>query len=273
LYYNQRPLPSGSFLDVVAGDHGQFAVIRSDGSGASYFADRVALRSENPGPLKQLSGSVLGLNLAVDGTIVPSSATVPTGTFTDLSYGVIDDDRWGYCGVGSGGALSCWSSYGTETPPVTGSVRQTTLSAKNGCAVREDGTLACWGQNRLGQATAPSGAFVQVSRGPNHGCAIRVDGTVACWGRNDDGEATPPAGRFVQVSARGAHTCGIRTNGELSCWGANGSGQASPPEGKYLRVSAGGLRSCAIATDQSLVCWGERRESYGILRTDGEVSQ
>lgn len=33
-----------------------------------------------------------------------------------------------------------------------------------------------------------------ISAGGLHSCALRTDGTLACWGRNDDGQATPPAG-------------------------------------------------------------------------------
>jgi alpha-tubulin suppressor-like RCC1 family protein len=60
--------------------------------------------------------------------------------------------------------------------------------------VRTDGTVACWGDDSVGQATPPAGAFVSVTSGPDHNCGMRANGTVACWGANGIGEATPPAG-------------------------------------------------------------------------------
>jgi alpha-tubulin suppressor-like RCC1 family protein len=39
------------------------------------------------------------------------------------------------------------------------------------------------------------------SAGDDHTCGLKVDGTLACWGNNDVGEIAPPAGTFTQVSA------------------------------------------------------------------------
>ena len=75
------------------------------------------------------------------------------------------------------------------------------------------------------------GTFRAVSAGGSHNCAIRTDGTLACWGRNVEGQATPPGGTFTAVDAGGKHTCAIKTKGSLACWGSNASGQASPPVG------------------------------------------
>ena len=55
-------------------------------------------------------------------------------------------------------------------------------------------------------ATAPAGAVAgSVDVGGLHACGVKTDGTVACWGDNSVGQATPPAGTFTAVSA-GAST-------------------------------------------------------------------
>src|SRR6266699_623462 len=74
-----------------------------------------------------------------------------------------------------------------------GTVAQVSAGSDYTCALRTDGSVACWG--------------------------VKTDGTVACWGYNSDGQATPPAGAFTQVSAGGSHTCGLETDGAVACWG------------------------------------------------------
>ncbi|MBN9163741.1 MAG: hypothetical protein BGO98_39860 [Myxococcales bacterium 68-20] len=57
------------------------------------------------------------------------------------------------------------------------------------CAVKADGTLACWGCDRalLGDGpqarlTPPEGSFRGLTVGYDHACGARDDGTVVCWG-------------------------------------------------------------------------------------------
>jgi len=72
--------------------------------------------------------------------------------------------------------------------------------------VRRDGLLA-----------VPSGEFVQVSAGQQQLCALRKDGTVACWGK---GSFEPPPGRFRQIDVGTLFfACGVREDGRIACWG------------------------------------------------------
>ena len=83
-------------------------------------------------------------------------------------------------------------------------------------------SCACWGDDSSGQTDAPGGEILAVSAGGAHSCAIRADGTLACWGSNADGQLTGvPTGQFVAVAAGGAHSCAIRADGTLACWGSN----------------------------------------------------
>ena len=138
------------------------------------------------------------------------------------------------------------------------------------CGIREDGTVACWGDNASGGSTPPSGVrFVAVSAGESHTCGIREDGTVACWGDNFNDKATPPSGvRFSVLSAGQNHTCGIREDtGEGACWGLGSDpgtdegsfdyDQSTPPSGvRFLALSAGGGHTCGIREDGETECWG-----------------
>src|SRR6266581_308411 len=142
-----------------------------------------------------------------------------------------------------------------------GTVSQVSAGGYHSCALRTDGTVACWGLNRYGQATAPAGVFTQLSAGGSHTCGLKSDGTVACWGDNSSGQATPPAGTFTQVTAGGSHTCALKSDGTVACWGANASGQATPPAGAFTQVSAGSGHTCGVTSDGTVVCWGDN--SYG----------
>ena len=105
-----------------------------------------------------------------------------------------------------------------------------TSGGAHSCAIRTDGTLACWGDDSSGQLDEiPDGEFVSVSAGAKHTCGIRTDGTLACWGDDSSGQLDEiPDGEFVSVSAGGAHTCAVRTTGETVCWGDNSFGQSQP---------------------------------------------
>ena len=69
------------------------------------------------------------------------------------------------------------------------------------------------------QPTPSRGRFTSVSAGGRHTCGVREDGSLACWGWDAVGQATPPQGRFTSVSAGWFHTCGVREDGSLACWG------------------------------------------------------
>ena len=131
------------------------------------------------------------------------------------------------------------------------------------CGVRSDGAVVCWGRDRYGQATPPSGSFASVSAGSSHTCGVRSDGSVACWGDDEDGQATPPGGSFASVSAGSHHTCGLKRDGTVDCWGYDKEGQASPPDGEFISVSAGS-NTCGVRRDGSVECWGVTAYGSGV---------
>jgi alpha-tubulin suppressor-like RCC1 family protein len=79
---------------------------------------------------------------------------------------------------------------------------------------------------------------IRLAAGYRHACAIRDDGTVACWGLNNNGQVgdgtslltrTSPVpvtnlGQAVSISTGEFHSCAILSaSGALRCWGENSS--------------------------------------------------
>ncbi len=147
-----------------------------------------------------------------------------------------------------------------DTEASAGCWGSVTVGRDHACALRTDGSLACWGAEPGGVLAAPAGAdFVAVSAGYRHTCALRDSGAVACWGSPTGGATTPPDDVFTAISCGLGFCCGLTTaeGDNLRCWGNGAEGQTSPPSGHFLEVSAGGGRhACAIDGDAQLQCWG-----------------
>ena len=126
------------------------------------------------------------------------------------------------------------------------------------CALLQNGTVRCWGQNNYGQlgdgTPVPTPATsrptpvpvtvtgittaVAIEAGIFHTCALLQDGTMQCWGWNDyyqlgnqsaiNASSTPVTvdGITPASLAPGAeHTCVLHRDGTAQCWGDNQYGQ------------------------------------------------
>jgi len=181
------------------------------------------------------------------------------------------------CALQADGSSKCWGSDLTgqlgdgvfvvdgvgETPtPVlagagTFTARDIAAGRNHTCAVRANGTVACWGANESGQiGNGTVGGIrqspvnvtglanvVAVAAGEAHTCALLSSGTARCWGLNDAGQLgsntassispTPTAvtglGGVVAIAAGGtlgsSHTCALQSDGKVRCWGSNNVGQ------------------------------------------------
>ncbi len=133
------------------------------------------------------------------------------------------------------------------------------------CALLQDGTVRCWGENdsgQLGLATdapfstvpvtiqgLPSSVTMLASTGLTS-CAAATDGFIRCWGENNfgnlDGDpfgslirtAEPilspmPQGEVVALTVAGGHSCAALKDGTARCWGFNNFGQLGQGTGDY----------------------------------------
>src|SRR5438094_625219 len=133
-----------------------------------------------------------------------------------------------------------------------GAVTAVDLGAFYSCALLQDGTVRCWGDNSTGElgdgtttnastpgAVAGIGGAATVTAGGFHTCVRMPDGTIQCWGRNNAGQLGDPATTAFEsptpvrvsglsataVTAGGFHTCALPGDGTVRCWGQNDLGQ------------------------------------------------
>lgn len=161
------------------------------------------------------------------------------------------------------------------------------------CAVRANGTVACWGDNGSAQLGSPGSdrsipvavpgltGITSVVAGNEFACALDSGGHVWCWGNNDDGEMgigassidhrapaqVGVAGKLLDkvttIAAGGRHACAISA-GALYCWGANNFLQLGRTNLPLLPGLVSGITgaidltlgtnySCVLADDPSMV--------------------
>jgi alpha-tubulin suppressor-like RCC1 family protein len=177
-------------------------------------------------------------------------------------------------------------------------------SADKTCALKADGTVACWGQIEVAQPVAGFTDAVAIAVGSDHICALKANGSVACVGVNDKGQLgggtisggiqTTPVlvvglADAVAISAGGRHTCALRASGAVTCWGDNAKGQLG--DGTLVggtttvavngltdavAISAGANHSCALRTGGAVVCWGNNERGQlgsGILESKTTTTQ
>ena len=243
------------------------------------------------------------------------------------------------CAVHEGGTISCWGNnwYGQlgngqsgenveSSVPVGVAGITDAIAVTAGwdysCALHEDSTVSCWGDNWYGQLgngqstgdrqdnSADSSVPVKVLGIANataiastskHSCALRENGTISCWGNKrsgklgnrksrDDGAASHSSVPVevagitdaTAIAAGQDHSCAAHRSGTVSCWGNNYNGQlgngqsqdyenrsASYRYGPYswvptgvvditdaTAVTAGGEHSCALREGGTISCWG-----------------
>jgi alpha-tubulin suppressor-like RCC1 family protein len=190
---------------------------------------------------------------------------VPAGTTSVQCWGRNDDGQ-----VGNDSTTDQFSPA-----PVPGSVTTaisaggTLDAAEHGhtCAVRPDGTVACWGSNnrsQLGDGTATarsSPVTVRIDTDPNpdhvaladltgatsvvtggsHSCAVASDHTVWCWGSNNHGQLGNNSIEQRSVATQ------VRTNADPN---------ADHPLANVVALAAGADFTCAVLGTGGATCWG-----------------
>ena len=163
------------------------------------------------------------------------------------------------CALISNHSVECWGRNqhhqlgdGTNAPFSATPVAVRNLSnvvalaagADHTCALLDDATVKCWGDDAGGGLLVPAGApsgplavdgltdVTEVSAGATHDCAVLSDGTLECWGQDTFGQlgdgathssATPVVASKIdnvaEVVAGTNWTCALKHDGTAWCWG------------------------------------------------------
>eukprot|EP00435_Cladocopium_sp_Y103_P010964 s5148_g2.t2 len=204
---------------------------------------------------------------------------------------VVAGDRF-TCALLDNGSVKCWgrNSYGQlglgisdnlwgaevgdSLPPVSlgagRTAKQISAGAFHVCAILDDDSAKCWGDNRFGQLgqghTNNAGAdpsemgdflnpinlgqtALQISAGESHTCAVLLDQSLKCWGRNSQGQLG-----LGDQTDRGGVSIAEMTNLPTVDVGTGLTVQL---------VSCSVTDSCVLLNDHSIKCWGSN--DYGQL--------
>lgn len=171
---------------------------------------------------------------------------------------VADDGKVWCWGFNPYGELGDGSTVDRPNPVIVKRLpdRASSVTAGYGhtCALLQDGRIACWGNNSVGQCgtgsesdpllnptivPVPDVRFTAVVAGQGHTCALTHDGHVYCWGVVAHGISGVDPSRVTGSRAVGPtrvdalddvkgidtvknHTCAVRSSQPtLVCWGSN----------------------------------------------------
>ena len=178
------------------------------------------------------------------------------------------------CGLRGDGKVDCWGALRIdEEPSISGKakppkptpkpklvaglkgVTSVALGGEHSCAILQDGTATCWGDNAKGQLGDGSAAkkhapakvkgltgVVELALGNDHTCARLADATVQCWGSNAAGQLgdgstkdrripaiVPGIAGAAAIVAAGDRTCARLETGSVLCWGDDADGALGAP--------------------------------------------
>ena len=158
------------------------------------------------------------------------------------------------CAVKLDGTTACWGRALFPEVPQGTLLKRIMTSVESLCGVTTEDRVRCWGNNTLGQTDAPDVAFRDVSVGGGGGCLIDLSGALQCWGTIVT-VLPSPLPRLERVYlGRGDReaVCGINAAGELMCWGQF----QVPTAGVYRFVAVGNGYGCALDERDNITCFG-----------------
>jgi len=210
------------------------------------------------------SGGQLGLGFYGGARFSPVDVAGIPPTAIDISAGNAHS-----CALFTSGNVKCWGTLqgpasgsgqadaqfrALDVPGLTSGVVAIAGGLRHACALFNDGSVKCWGDNSQGQVgdithtfafatptqvyTLTSGISA-IATGSLHSCAVTTGGAVRCWGDNRHGQlgdgisglhrtasdVVGLASGVNAIAAGDAYSCALLASGAVQCWGFNDHGQ------------------------------------------------
>jgi alpha-tubulin suppressor-like RCC1 family protein len=220
------------------------------GRGLSLVAVALAASCDGTPPLPPALTDAVSVSVGVD------HACAVMGDGTARCWGL---DAFGELGDGQDTAF-------LPTPtPVAGltGVKAVTAGASHTCALKADGTVACWGGNVTGQI---GDGCARAGIPGDQSSALEVLAPTAVTG------LTGPVAA-IQASSLGGRgdpgfTCALLSDGTIECWGGNLLGLGPDPSSQAIAPTAvpgvagavamaiGGTFGCDLQSNGLVACWG-----------------
>ena len=232
----------------------------------------------NDGNISCWGGNLYGqLGNGTGGTLHDDSPVPVKVTGIDDAIAVSAGGGSNSCALHQTGSISCWGrndfgQLGNDTGgnegdmslvpvKVQGIDDATAISTSwtQSCALHQNGTISCWGNNWYGQLGDGTGGSegdmslvpvkvtgiddaTAISTNWSHSCALHQTGGISCWGNSSDGKlGNGQSGDLtdfssvpvkvasiddaIAVSAGSEYSCALNNDGTISCWGTNYFGQ------------------------------------------------
>jgi alpha-tubulin suppressor-like RCC1 family protein len=151
-------------------------------------------------------------------------------------------------------------------PYVAPGTRFTAIAAGSlhSLALKSDGTVVAWGENRTGQSTVAAGlsGVIAIAAGGNgiggHSLALKSDGTVVAWGSNENGQTSVPAdlSGVIAIAAGAGYNMALKSDRTVISWGAYGETNVPTGLSNVIAIAAGYYHSLALKSDGTVVAWG-----------------
>jgi len=301
-------------------------------------------RGDDPG---EMGDNLAAVDLGIGRT---ASAISVGGEYTCVILGDTKALCWGRNRYGQLGQGDNARRGGTASPIFASAAQAASLGtgrtataistgAYHSCALLDDATVKCWGNNWAGQlglgdtdyrgdgagemgdnlAAVDLGVgrtATAISTGGSYSCALLDDATVKCWGDNwsgqlglgDEEDRGDGAGEMgdnltavdlgtgrtaTAISTGVYHSCALLDDATVKCWGNNEYGQLGQGDtddrgdgagemGDNLAavdlgtgrtattISTSAYHSCALLDDATVKCWGSNEYGQlGLGDTDG----
>jgi len=173
-------------------------------------------------------------------------------------------------------------------------VKAIAAGAQHTCALLDDGSVQCWGDNsegQLGNDTTQNSLFpsevldlprsiLQLTAGSVFTCALHQDETTFCWGNGQNGrfgdnlaekyltpiEVENLNGPNMALAAGDFHICVRTISNGVDCWGGLSSEQEFTPQNPFIvqgipegivQLAPGGGHTCSLTTEDAVKCWGD----------------